>query len=455
MATRHELLPFIHVLILVSSFIKASVAAEAVNWTAKPKDSEYFVGREAIFQWEYSSPSPDAVQFIKFGIVADGDDVVLINKDMFQKVVRFNTEEKRNVTSSLNGRVTALKNQTASFKITNLKMDDSGKYFCFLEPQNPVALTISDYVRIKVVDIIIDRKNSTEVIESWEGHKITLKCAVRKAFPNSTVRFYWSRSEELLPGKQVDWKDMSQMTIVTETDSQFDPVTCTAKTESSTQTLDIIIKRLYKPSEPINVTIQETHSNNTECPMYNKLTWEPPVDDGDTPITSYLVEYKHPVFNRVLISKTISRCTEHVICKLQASGYPREVHVDVRAINKVGRGFRSRTVPVSFFSSPSAPLNLTNSLVRKEQPPFDVWISWSPPEENGGSLVMQYVLEYKEHGSPWIDATIIRTNNTYISISKNEKSFVYEVRVTARNKFGFGTASKVITAYFAGILISF
>ena len=74
------------------------------------------------------------------------------------------------------------------------------------------------------------------------------------------------------------------------------------------------------------------------------------MDDGDTPITSYIVEYRHPVFNRILISETVNGNREHVICKLQTSGFPREVHVDVRAINKVGRGSRSPVVPVSFFS---------------------------------------------------------------------------------------------------------
>ena len=102
--------------------------------------------------------------------------------------------------------------------------------------------------------------------------------------------------------------------------------------------------------------------------------------------------------------------------------------------------------------SPSAPLNLTNSLVREQQPPFDVWVTWSAPEENGGSTVLQYQLEYKIAGSSWIDATVLKTNNTYMLISKNEKAYVYEIRVTARNKFGFGTASKVVTAAFAGIL---
>jgi len=105
-----------------------------------------------------------------------------------------------------------------------------------------------------------------------------------------------------------------------------------------------------KPTEPVNVTVQEIRSNDTDCHVHNKLIWEPPVDDGDTPITSYIVEYKHPVFNSILISETVNDRREHVICKLQASGHPRELHVDVRAVNKVGRGFRSLVVPVSFFS---------------------------------------------------------------------------------------------------------
>ena len=96
-------------------------------------------------------------------------------------------------------------------------------------------------------DLMIDRENSTALIESWKGHKITMKCFVRKAFSNSTVTFYWLRSNgQPLPGREVYFKDreLSQKTLVTDTDAQFDPVRCTAKTETSTQTLDITIKRL-------------------------------------------------------------------------------------------------------------------------------------------------------------------------------------------------------------------
>ena len=84
-------------------------------------------------------------------------------------------------------------------------------------------------------------------IESWKGHKINMKCAVKKAFTNSTVQFFWHRpSGQPLTGREVYFKDreLSQMTVVTDTDAQFNPVRCTAKKEMSTQTLDIIIKLL-------------------------------------------------------------------------------------------------------------------------------------------------------------------------------------------------------------------
>ena len=83
-----------------------------------------------------------------------------------------------------------------------------------------------------------------------------------------------------------------------------------------------------------------------------------------------------------------------------------------------------------------------------------MWVSWNPPEENGGSPVLQCQLEYKEASSPWIDATVLKTNNTYILISKIEKAYIYEVRITAKNKFGFGAASEVVTAAFASILLT-
>ena len=86
------------------------------------------------------------------------------------------------------------------------------------------------------------------------GHKISLICTVTKASPGSTVNFYWRRSDGsqvigkqvYWKGKPVPWKDESQMTIVTSVDRDFEPVTCIAKSNTSTQRVEIIIKQLCK-----------------------------------------------------------------------------------------------------------------------------------------------------------------------------------------------------------------
>jgi len=75
---------------------------------------------------------------------------------MLTKVVMFNDKEEsdREVVAPFDGRVSMLKNETASFKITKLTMSDTGTYFCNLEPdwdQNEGIPGLRDEVKIKVV----------------------------------------------------------------------------------------------------------------------------------------------------------------------------------------------------------------------------------------------------------------------------------------------------------------
>lgn len=130
----------------------------AVNFTTTPKDAEYFVGSEAILQWEYSSSPTGAVQHIKFGIQAlpqdkgsASQDVTIFVKDVLRRDVQFNTKTRRDITAPFNGRATVVENQTASFRIRNLTLNDTGKYFCRLEPADSNEMAEFDYVKIKVV----------------------------------------------------------------------------------------------------------------------------------------------------------------------------------------------------------------------------------------------------------------------------------------------------------------
>lgn len=62
-------------------------------------------------------------------------------------------------------------------------------------------------------------------------------------------------------------------------------------------------------------------------------------------------------------------------------------------------------------------------------------------------------MEYKEEGLLWIDVIVLKINNIYILISKNEKGYIYEICVIVRNKFGFGVFLEVVIVVFVGIFL--
>lgn len=137
--------------------ISACVAANdiAVNFTKVPKNTEFFVGTEAILQWEYSSSLPaDPVRKIKFGIQEnENTDVAIFVKDVSRGNVKTNTKIRLDVIAPLNGRVHVIENKTATFRIANLTLNDSKRYFCTLEvgSDSPWTWTKTHYVDVRVV----------------------------------------------------------------------------------------------------------------------------------------------------------------------------------------------------------------------------------------------------------------------------------------------------------------
>lgn len=134
----------IFILIFVLAVSVASGFA-AVNFTTKPKDADYFVESDATLRWEYSSRK--AIQLVKFGIQSGKYDFAIVVKDVDAKEVQFNSLE---VTESFIGRVDVVKNEQASFRIKNLTLNDTGRYFFSLDLKNE-SKTLSQYVQVTVV----------------------------------------------------------------------------------------------------------------------------------------------------------------------------------------------------------------------------------------------------------------------------------------------------------------
>ena len=71
-------------------------------------------------------------------------------------------------------------------------------------------------------------------------------------------------------------------------------------------------------------------------------------------------------------------------------------------------------------------------------------VSWTPPDADGGSPIIRYLLEYKEKASSvWITVNLNEFSHNTTIVNGLEEKTQYEFRVYAENEVGL---SKVSTA---------
>ena len=69
-------------------------------------------------------------------------------------------------------------------------------------------------------------------------------------------------------------------------------------------------------------------------------------------------------------------------------------------------------------------------------------LSWKPPQNDGGSEIFNYVIEYRiEGGFKWKRATDTNVKDTRYTVKGLKFEQIYEFRVAAENKAGIGPMS--------------
>ena len=182
------------------------------------------------------------------------------------------------------------------------------------------------------------------------------------------------------------------------------------------------------PSQVTGVSVTE---GDTEL----AITWDAPADGGSA-ITSYKVKV---VSGREDVVDTKSSKTSYTKTKLTNG---TEYTISVAAVNAIGDGEYSEEVtatPSSGVSSPDAPTELS-ATAGDEQ----VDISWTAPENDGGSSITSYQVVY----GVGKDTTTVDTKNTdtTYSITGLENNTEITITVAATNSEGTGTASSSATA---------
>ncbi len=66
-------------------------------------------------------------------------------------------------------------------------------------------------------------------------------------------------------------------------------------------------------------------------------------------------------------------------------------------------------------------------------------LKWTPPTDNGGAPIINYVLEYRAEGQfKWIRASHDTIPDPTYTVRKLKEGIMYEFRVAAENKAGMG-----------------
>ncbi|XP_078366590.1 uncharacterized protein LOC144650724 isoform X3 [Oculina patagonica] len=115
------------------------------NFTKRPKDKEVFVGENVQFDWDYDV---EDVQEIRFGVVINDQKTAIYIKK------KDGTSVLNNLHTSLEwirDRVEIVPNRRASFKINQVKMEDSVTFFCQVFYGAVGLLSHTDKVKLTVV----------------------------------------------------------------------------------------------------------------------------------------------------------------------------------------------------------------------------------------------------------------------------------------------------------------
>ena len=119
----------------------------------------------------------------------------------------------------------------------------------------------------------------------------------------------------------------------------------------------------------------------------------------------------------------------------------------IQAINDVGESELSDPLQVLAAIPPTAPLNLT----MVEPGAGSIQLSWTPPADNGGSVLTAYYFYYQKYQSlaadpdTWLKTSAVSHSLTEYTLVGLDADFEYRVRMTAENVRGEGAVSNSIT----------
>lgn len=209
---------------------------------------------------------------------------------------------------------------------------------------------------------------------------------------------------------------------------------------TTTCTYEVLPPVLSIPSVPTDLVISEITSSS-----FN-LNWIAPVDNGGSPITNYSVELSTDSGNSWANAKADVSPSTQLVSQLKLPGVTYMVRI--ASVNSVGLSDYLFGSVTTLLAAPSAP----TGLVLKSVTNSTATLGWAAPANNGGSVVINYVVEISsDAGLSWSVVPHSTTTTLGIVVSSLVPAKAYLFRVSAVTSFGVGLQTGTLSVTTPGI----
>ncbi|XP_072511822.1 myosin-binding protein C, slow-type isoform X7 [Notamacropus eugenii] len=310
--------------------------------------------------------------------------------------------------------------------IANALIEDEGEYVF-----TPDAYSVTLPAKVHVIDppkIHLDGLDADNTVTVIAGNKLRLEIPVSGEPPPKAL---WSRADKAIAegGGRIraeSYPDSSTLVIDIAEREDSGVYNINLKNEAGEAHASIKIKVVDIPDPPLAPNVSDVGDD------WCKMSWEPPANDGGSPILGYFIERKKKQSSRWmrLNFDLIKETTFEPKKMIEGVAY----EVRIFAVNAVG--ISKPSMP----SKPFVPLAVTSPptlLAIDSVTDTTVTMKWRPPDQIGAAGLDGYVLEYCFEGTEdWIQANtdlIDKTKFTITGLPTDAKIFV---RVKAVNAAG-------------------
>ena len=313
------------------------------------------------------------------------------------------------------------------FEVANLKEKQAYKFrVCAI---NKVG--VGEHADVSGAVVALDRTEEPDLDIDPELRKIVIikaGASLRlfipiKGRPTPTIK--WDKDEAALKETAQLEVTSSYSSLVIDKMSRTDSgkYTVTAANSSGTKSAVVVVRVLDTPSAPVNLKVIEITNQSVT------LAWEPPMLDGGSKIKNYIVEKREST--RKTFAAVVTNC--HALAwKIEPLQEGCSYFFRVIAENEHGVGLPAATADALKVSEvPQSP----KTLIVTDQTKTSISLAWEKPEYDGGSRVMQYLLEVQLKGQEkWSGVNTFKTMEATVpNLNPGEE---YLFRVTAINDKG-------------------